>query len=139
MDGHVFGQKGAAAGFRAGQCESLFPPERIHARRRTHGVHFAGGNPRGALEDARDEAGPGGSGPRCQRGANEARRNYTPENAPGIEFFANLRAEVVDAYYTSPEGIEDLGYRGNQVVERFDIPEEALRYAISRSPFAPGE
>jgi hypothetical protein len=40
----------------------------------------------------------------------------------------------VDAYYTSQAGIDDLGFQGNGAVAQFSVPEEAIRYAISRSP-----
>ena len=64
------------------------------------------------------------------------RRNSTPEFAPGIHFFAWMRNMVVDAYYTSPVGVKDLGYMGNQAVSEFSVPAEALAYALKRSPFA---
>jgi hypothetical protein len=41
---------------------------------------------------------------------------------------------VVDAYYTSPAGIKDIGYMGNTAVAKFEIPQEAIDYAINRSP-----
>jgi gluconate 2-dehydrogenase gamma chain len=65
-----------------------------------------------------------------------SRRNATPELAPGIHFFAWMRNMVVDAYYTSPVGVKDLGYMGNQAVSEFSVPAEALAYALKRSPFA---
>jgi hypothetical protein len=43
---------------------------------------------------------------------------------------------VVDAYYTSPIGIKDLGYMGNSAMSQFSVPQEALEYALKRSPFA---
>jgi hypothetical protein len=43
---------------------------------------------------------------------------------------------VLDAYYTSPIGIKELGYMGNTAVSEFHVPEEALQYALKRSPFA---
>ena len=64
------------------------------------------------------------------------RRNLTPELAPGIHFFAWTRNMVVDAFYTSPVGVKDLGYMGNQAVSEFSVPAEALAYALKRSPFA---
>ncbi len=40
-----------------------------------------------------------------------------PEGAPELEgprqFFSGLRTLVVGAYYTSPEGVQELGYQGN--------------------------
>ena len=63
-------------------------------------------------------------------------KNATPENAAGIRFFSWARNLVTDAYYTSPIGIKDLGYMGNTAVSEFHVPEEALQYALKRSPFA---
>ncbi len=63
-------------------------------------------------------------------------KNETPEMAPGIHFFAWARNLVLDAYYTSPAGIKDLGYMGNTAVSEFHVPAEALEYALKRSPFA---
>jgi gluconate 2-dehydrogenase gamma chain len=64
------------------------------------------------------------------------KKNETPENAPGIRFFSWARNLVTDAYYTSPIGIKDLGYMGNSAMSDFHVPEEALQYALKRSPFA---
>lgn len=64
------------------------------------------------------------------------RRNATPALAPGIQFFAWMRKMVVDAYYTSPVGVKDLGYMGNTATSEFSVPAEALAYALKRSPFA---
>ena len=66
------------------------------------------------------------------------RKNKTHANATGVTFFAWCRGMVVDAYYTSPVGIADIGFMGNQVLSSFSVPEEAVRYAIGRSPFANG-
>jgi gluconate 2-dehydrogenase gamma chain len=66
------------------------------------------------------------------------RKNKTVANATGVTFFAWCRGMVVDAYYTSPVGIADVGFMGNQVLSSFSVPEEAVRYAIERSPFANG-
>jgi gluconate 2-dehydrogenase gamma chain len=64
------------------------------------------------------------------------RKNAMPENEPGIHFFNWARNLVLDAYYTSPTGIKELGYMGNTAVSEFHVPEEALQYALKRSPFA---
>jgi gluconate 2-dehydrogenase gamma chain len=56
-----------------------------------------------------------------------------PELGPGIRFFTWLRNMVVDAYYTSPVGIEDLGYMGNSAMTAFSVPQEAIDYALKRS------
>ncbi len=63
-------------------------------------------------------------------------KNEAPENAAGIHFFHWARNLVLDAYYTSPIGIKELGYMGNTAVSEFHVPEEALQYALKRSPFA---
>jgi gluconate 2-dehydrogenase gamma chain len=65
-------------------------------------------------------------------------KNKTAANAAGVAFFAWCRGMVVDAYYTSPVGMADVGFMGNQVLASFSVPEEAIRYAIDRSPFANG-
>jgi len=62
------------------------------------------------------------------------RKNQSPELNPGIQFFSWARRMVVDAYYTSPIGMKDLGYMGNQAVSRFSVPQEAVDYAMKRSP-----
>jgi gluconate 2-dehydrogenase gamma chain len=64
------------------------------------------------------------------------RKNESPELNPGIEFFSWARRMVADAYYTSPIGIRDLGYMGNTAVAQFSVPQEAVDYALKRSPFA---
>ena len=63
-------------------------------------------------------------------------KNRTPETAPGMTFFTWTRNMVVDAYYTSPAGVKDLGYMGNGAMRTFSVPQEAADYAIKRSPFA---
>lgn len=42
-----------------------------------------------------------------------------PRLAPGIEAFRPVRRAILDAYYTSRIGIQDLGFKGNQVVQEF--------------------
>jgi len=63
-------------------------------------------------------------------------KNTTPETAPGVPFWTWTRNMVVDAYYTSPAGVKDLGYMGNSAMRVFSVPQEAVAYAIKRSPFA---
>ena len=56
-----------------------------------------------------------------------AERSDTPgELGPGVSFFAWVRRMTVDAYYTSPSGSADVGYQGNQVLDRFEVPSEAI-------------
>jgi hypothetical protein len=62
------------------------------------------------------------------------RRNETAELGPGIEFFDWARRMVVDAYFTSPQGYQALGYQGNGGMQTFDVPKEALEYALKRMP-----
>jgi gluconate 2-dehydrogenase gamma chain len=56
--------------------------------------------------------------------------------AAGVRFFDWARKLVVDAYYTSPEGIAALGYKGNVGMAEFRVPNEALEYALKRSGLA---
>ena len=63
-------------------------------------------------------------------------KNRTPETAPGLNFWTWTRNMVIDAYYTSPAGVKDLGYMGNGAMRVFNVPQEAVDYAIKRSPFA---
>jgi gluconate 2-dehydrogenase gamma chain len=60
----------------------------------------------------------------------------SPELVPGIQFFDWARRLVVDAYYTSPAGIKEVGYIGNSGMAKFSVPQEAVDYALKRSPFA---
>jgi gluconate 2-dehydrogenase gamma chain len=62
------------------------------------------------------------------------KKNATPETANGREFWVWTRNMVVDAYYTSPAGIQDIGYMGNTVVGHFSVPQEAVDYVMKRSP-----
>ena len=61
------------------------------------------------------------------------RRNETPELAPGIRFFDWIRKMTADAYYTSKPGITDLGFMGNKGMAKFEVPMEAIDYALKRS------
>jgi gluconate 2-dehydrogenase gamma chain len=63
-------------------------------------------------------------------------KHRTPETARGAPFWTWTRNMVVDAYYTSPAGVKDLGYMGNGAMRVFSVPQEAVDYAIKRSPFA---
>jgi gluconate 2-dehydrogenase gamma chain len=62
------------------------------------------------------------------------RKNESSELGPGILFFDWARRMVVDAYYTSPTGIKTVGYLGNTSVSKFEIPQEAIDYAVKRNP-----
>lgn len=62
------------------------------------------------------------------------RKNESPELGPGILFFDWARRMVVDAYYTSPAGTKAIGYMGNTSVAKFEVPQDAIEYAVKRSP-----
>lgn len=66
------------------------------------------------------------------------RKNETPELAPGTRFFDWARRMVVDAYFTSPAGVKAIGFQGNVGMQTFQVPVEALTYALQRSPFKVG-
>jgi hypothetical protein len=61
------------------------------------------------------------------------RKNDTPELGPGILFFDLARRMTVDAYCTSAIGVADLGYKGNVGMTTFQVPTEALTYALKKS------
>ena len=61
------------------------------------------------------------------------RKNETPDLAPGIRFFDWIRRMTADAYYTSKPGIADLGFVGNKGMAKFEVPVEAIDYALKRS------
>ena len=50
----------------------------------------------------------------------------------GVTFFTWVRRMTVDAYYTSPIGIADVGYQGNAVLSEFEVSREALNFVNSR-------
>ena len=56
------------------------------------------------------------------------------EMRQGLEFFGWSRRLVVDAYYTSPAGIKDLGFLGNSARSEYTVPQEPIDYAFERSP-----
>ena len=63
------------------------------------------------------------------------RKNDSPELGPGIRFFDWARRMTVDAYYTSKTGIEDLDYRGNTAMTKYEVPAAAIQYALKRSGY----
>src|SRR5436190_662615 len=63
-----------------------------------------------------------------------AYRKNAGELGPGVRFFDWARMMVVDAFYTSKVGIKDVGYMGNKGMSKFEIPQEAIDYALKRSP-----
>jgi gluconate 2-dehydrogenase gamma chain len=90
-------------------------------RRRTNGKDFAGAS--------QDEQ-------KAMLDLIAFRENNSPELGPGIQFFDWARRLVVDAYYTSPAGIKEVGYIGNSAMATFSVPQVAVDYALKRSPFA---
>jgi hypothetical protein len=61
-------------------------------------------------------------------------KNRSPELDPGIDFFILARRMTVDGYYTSPVGRRTI-YIGNLAKNEYVMPQEAVDYVISRSPF----
>lgn len=59
-----------------------------------------------------------------------------PSLAAGGDFWILLRRMVVDAFYTSPMGIRDLGFQGNTSLAKFEVPQHVLEHALRKSPFA---
>ena len=60
----------------------------------------------------------------------------TAENRPGVVFFDWMRRLTADAFYTSPVGVKDVGYKGNKGMTVFQIPAAAIDYATKRSGLA---
>jgi gluconate 2-dehydrogenase gamma chain len=54
---------------------------------------------------------------------------------PGIRFFDWVRKMTVDAFYTSPIGIKDIGFMGNGAYTKYETPQASIDYAMKRSPF----
>ncbi len=65
-------------------------------------------------------------------GFREYRVERPEEQSQGVRFFTWLRRMTVDAFYTSPIGIRDLGYQGNEFLSEYVVPEEVMDF-ISRS------
>jgi gluconate 2-dehydrogenase gamma chain len=63
------------------------------------------------------------------------KENRTPDNAPGVDFFILARRMTVDGFYTSDSGIRDINPGGRPPHNTFLVPQEAVDYVISRSPF----
>lgn len=51
----------------------------------------------------------------------------TPELQAGISFFSRMRNLVLTGYYTSKQGIKDLGYKGNTPNVWDGVPDEVLK------------
>lgn len=61
-------------------------------------------------------------------------KNRSAETAAGIDFFTLARRMTVDGFYTSEIGMRDI-YPGNTPRAAFTVPQEAIDYVLSRSPF----
>jgi Gluconate 2-dehydrogenase subunit 3 len=61
------------------------------------------------------------------------RKNRTPENAAGIDFFVLARRMTCDGFYTSTVGMRDV-YMGNTPQAAFVVPQAAIDHVLSRSP-----
>jgi hypothetical protein len=62
------------------------------------------------------------------------RRNRTPENGTGVDFFVLARRMTCDGFYTSTVGMRDV-YMGNTPQASFVVPQAAIDHVLSRSPF----
>jgi hypothetical protein len=51
----------------------------------------------------------------------------TAEFRTGAQFFRRFRDLAAGGYYTTPEGMKDIGYTGNVAIEKFEIPAEVLK------------
>jgi hypothetical protein len=56
-----------------------------------------------------------------------------PDLAFAIRFFDLARRMSADAYFTSPAGVSELGYKGNKGMAEYQVPKQALEYALKRS------
>ena len=63
------------------------------------------------------------------------KENRTPDNGPGVDFFILARRMTVDGFYTSDAGIREISPGGRPPHSTFVVPQEAVDYVISRSPF----
>jgi hypothetical protein len=50
-----------------------------------------------------------------------------PAMKQGVSFFNLMRSLVISGFYTSPEGIKDLGYKGNTPNQWNGVPEDVLK------------
>ena len=53
--------------------------------------------------------------------------NAKPEFLPAARFFRRYRDLTAGGYYSTPEGMKDIGYTGNVPIEKFVVPPEALK------------
>ena len=63
-----------------------------------------------------------------------AERGDTPRGwRDGVRFFDWVRRMTVDAYYTSPVGIADIGYRGNRALSAYETPADTIAFVNRRA------
>ena len=63
------------------------------------------------------------------------RKNDSAELGPEIEFFSLMRKWTVDAFYTSKEGIEDVGFGGNEALSEYHgCGEDVVKQLLDRAP-----
>ena len=60
--------------------------------------------------------------------AAERGESSSPDLQEGLGFFNWVRRMAVDAYYTSPIGIADVGFQGNRVLGAYSTPREAVEF-----------
>ena len=60
--------------------------------------------------------------------------NRANDLSAGVKFFDWVRKMTVDAYYTSAIGIKDLGFMGNKAYSKYEVPQAAIDYEMSRMP-----
>lgn len=65
--------------------------------------------------------------------AAERGETESPDLRAGVQFFNWVRRMTVDAYYTSPIGVADVGFRGNQVLGGYETPPEAVEFALRKA------
>ncbi len=60
------------------------------------------------------------------------REKTPPEWKAGAEFFDWVRRMTLDAFYTSPIGYQDVGYKGGHGMTTYQVPEAVLRQALAK-------
>ncbi|MDZ7637325.1 MAG: gluconate 2-dehydrogenase subunit 3 family protein [Bryobacterales bacterium] len=61
------------------------------------------------------------------------KKNDSAVLRPGIEFFALARRMIADGYYTTRQGLKDVGFLGNKATSKWDVPAASLTYALERA------
>ncbi|MGA2115942.1 MAG: gluconate 2-dehydrogenase subunit 3 family protein [Bryobacteraceae bacterium] len=64
------------------------------------------------------------------------RKNESDGFGADIRFFDWARRMTVDAFYTSKLGIKEIDYRGNTALAKYEVPVEAIDFALKKSGFA---